>query len=177
MRGVVSLIAGLTLLFPAVSLAQVYAGATVGAGGANVPFASTVGGFRGELRLFGGYELSRYLAAEVMTLDLGTPTNAYGAGAQSTIGAFGVAVVGTVPVQRWRFSARLGRASPWMAGITDTQVTRKAQAMLGLGVGFTVMPRLTIGLESAVSHVEFGAPIDDRVRVNWTAFTTSYRFW
>jgi hypothetical protein len=176
MRGVVSLIAGLTLLFPAVSLAQVYAGATVGAGGANVPFASTVGGFRGELRLFGGYELSRYLAAEVMTLDLGTPTNAYGAGAQSTIGAFGVAVVGTVPVQRWRFSARLGALS--MDGrITDTQVTRKAQAMLGLGVGFTVMPRLTIGLESAVSHVEFGSPIDDRVRVNWTAFTTSYRFW
>jgi hypothetical protein len=176
MRGVVSLIAGLTLLFPAVSLAQVYAGATVGAGGANVPFASTVGGFRGELRLFGGYELSRYLAAEVMTLDLGTPTNAYGAGAQSTIGAFGVAIVGTVPVQRWRFSARLGALS--MDGrITDTQVTRKAQAMLGLGVGFTVMPRLTIGLESAVSHVEFGSPIDDRVRVNWTAFTTSYRFW
>jgi len=176
MRGVVSLIAGLTLLFPAVSLAQVYAGATVGAGGANVPFASTVGGFRGELRLFGGYELNRYLAAEVMTLDLGTPTNVYGAGAQSTIGAFGVAIVGTVPVQRWRFSARLGALS--MDGrITDTQVTRKAQAMLGLGVGFTVMPRLTIGLESAVSHVEFGSPIDDRVRVNWTAFTTSYRFW
>jgi hypothetical protein len=176
MRGVVSLIAALTLLFPTVSRAQVYAGATVGAGGANVPFASTVGGFRGELRLFGGYELSRYLAAEVMTLDLGTPTNAYGAGAQSTIGAFGVAIVGTVPVQRWRFSARLGALS--MDGrITDAQVTRKAQAMLGLGVGFTVMPRLTIGLESAVSHVEFGSPIDDRVRVNWTAFTTSYRFW
>jgi Outer membrane protein beta-barrel domain len=176
MRGVVSLIAAVMLLVPAVCSAQLYAGATVGAGGANVPFGSLVSGFRGELRLFGGYEVSRYLAAEVMTLDLGTPTNLHGMGAQSTIGAFGVAIVGTLPVQRWRFSARLGALS--MDGrVTETQVTRKAQAMLGVGVGFAVMPRLTIGLESAVSHVEFGSPIDDRVRVNWTAFTTSYRFW
>jgi hypothetical protein len=175
MRGVVLFIAWLTL-FPVVCSAQVYAGATVGAGGASVPFGSTFGGFRGALRLFGGYEFGRHLAAEVMTLDLGTPTNPGGAGAESTIGAIGVAVVGTLPVQRWRFSARVGALS--MDGrVTDTAVTRTPQGMFGIEIGFNVMRRLTIGLETAVSHVEFGPPIDDRHRVNWTAFTTTYRFW
>src|SRR5262245_39256315 len=94
----IAFVIGLTLLLPAVSSAQIYAGATVGAGGAHVPFGSSVGGFRGELRLFGGYEFTSNIAAEVMTLDLGTPKNN-----PSTIGAFGVAAVGTLPVQRWRF--------------------------------------------------------------------------
>jgi hypothetical protein len=94
-------VAWLTLFFPVVCDAQVYAGATVGAGGASVPFGSTVGGFRGALRLFGGYEFGRH----------------------------------------------------------------------------NFMRRLTLGLETAVSHVGFGPPIDDRRKVNWTAFTTTYRFW
>jgi len=176
MRGVVSLIAWLTLFLPVVCHAQVYAGATVGAGGANVPFGSTIGGFRGALRLFGGYEFGRHLAAEVMTLDLGKPTTLGGVGAESTIGAFGIAVVGTLPVERWRFSARVGALS--MDGrVTDTAVTRTPQGMFGIEIGFDVMRRLTIGLETAVSHVEFGPPIDDRHKVSWTAFTTTYRFW
>jgi len=69
MRGVVSFITWLTLFFPVVCNAQVYAGATVGAGRASVPFGSTFGGFRGALRLFGGYEFGRHLGAEVMTLE------------------------------------------------------------------------------------------------------------
>ena len=175
MRGLMSSIAALTLLFPALCTAQVYVGATVGVGGAEVPFGSDLGGFRGALRLFGGYEFGRYIAAEVMTLDLGVPTNQYGGSATSTIGAFGVAVVGTLPVQRWRFSARVGALS--MDGrVTDTAVTRSAQAMFGLGVGFNVIQRLTLGLETAVSRAEFGPPIDDTTRVTWTAITTSYRF-
>jgi|SRR5215510_4844177 len=175
MRGIGSWIAVLTLLSPAVCSAQIYAGATFGVGGAEVPFGSDLGGFRGALRLFGGYEFGRYIAAEVMTLDLGTPDNLQGASATSTIGAFGVAVVGTFPVQRWRFSARVGALS--MDGrVTDTNVTRSGQAMFGLGVGFNVIQRLTLGLETAVSRAEFGPPVDDTTRVTWTALTTSYRF-
>src|SRR5262245_181097 len=143
-RGFVSSIAALTLLFPALCSAQAYVGATFGVGGAVVPFGSDLGGFRGALRLFGGYEFGRYIAAEVMTLDLGTPDNPYGASATSTIGAFGVAVVGTLPVQRWRFTARVGALS--MDGrVTDTAVTRSGQAMFGIGVGFNVIQRLTLG--------------------------------
>ena|SRR6185295_13491650 len=92
----------------------------------------------------------------------------------STIGAFGVAAAGTIPAQRWRFSGRLGVLS--MDGrISDTEVTRSAQGLFGLGVGFNVTQKLMLGLESAVSRVEFGPPVNDTARVNWTAFTTTYR--
>jgi hypothetical protein len=104
-RGVVLLwTAGLTLVLPAVCSAQVYAGATVGLGGAREPIGSYAAGYRGTLRLYGGYELNSHLAGEVMTLDLGTPRNR----PETTIGAFGVAAVGMLPVHRWRFSRRLG---------------------------------------------------------------------
>jgi hypothetical protein len=174
-RRIGSLVAGLMLCLPALCAGQIYAGATVGAGGAQVPVGSITGGFRGALRLYGGYEFGPHVAAEVMTLDLGTPTNAGGANAVSTIGAFGVAAVGTIPVQRWRFSGRLGVLS--MDGrISKTEVTRSPQGMFALGVGFDVTRKLILGLESAVSHVQFGPPINDTARVNWTAFTTTYRF-
>jgi len=170
-RGVVLLwIAGLTLVLPAVCSAQVYAGATVGLGGAREPIGSYAAGYRGTLRLYGGYELNSHLAGEVMTLDLGTPRNR----PETTIGAFGVAAVGMLPVHRWRFSGRLGVLS--MDGRAEGATTRTAQGMLGLGVGFTMVRGLIIGLETAVSRVEFGAPIDDTTRVNWTALAATYRF-
>ena len=173
--GVVLWIAGLTLVLPAVCSAQVYAGVTIGAGGAQVPIGSYASGYRGALRLHGGYEFNRQIAAEVMTLDLGTPRKKLEASATSTIGAFGVAAVGTLPVQRWRLSGRLGVLS--MDGRANgTATKRSAKGMLGLGVGFNVTRWLTIGLESAVSRVEFGAPINDTVRVNWTALAATYRF-
>jgi hypothetical protein len=105
-----------------------------------------------------------------MTLDLGTPRNR----PETTIGAFGVAAVGMLPVHRWRFSGRLGVLS--MDGRAEGATTRTAQGMLGLGVGFTMVRGLIIGLETAVSRVEFGAPIDDTTRVNWTALAVTYRF-
>ena len=159
-------------LFPAVCSAQIYAGAVMGVGGANVRFGDFRGGFRGTLRLFGGYELNRHLGIEAFTLDLGTPRDEP---VESTIGAFGVAAVGILPVQRWRFSARLGVLS--MDGRADVAETKRtAQGMLALGVGFTVIRTLTLGLETAVSRVEFGAPLNDTARVNWTAVVASYRF-
>jgi hypothetical protein len=97
MRGVVVLwVAGLTLCLPAVCRAQVYAGATFGAGGANVPIGNGASGYRGALRLYGGYQFNRLLGAEAMTLDLGTPGTRPEC-LESTIGAFGVAAVGTLP--------------------------------------------------------------------------------
>ena len=164
-------IAGLTVLLPAESHAQVYAGATFGAGGAQMPFNSDRSGFRGALRLYGGYEFNRHLAAEVMTLDLGTPRNR----PTSTIGAFGVAVVGTLPVRRFRFTGRLGAMS--MDGRAAGAETKRAgQAMLGLGAGCAATERVTIGLETAVSRVEFGSPLNDAARINWTAVGASFRF-
>jgi hypothetical protein len=122
------LVLGVTLGFPAVCSAQIYVGAAVGAGGANVPFGSYGGGLRGMLRLFGGYALTRHIAAEAMTFDLGTPGNR--PADESTIGAFAVAALGTLPVQRWRFSGRLGVMS--MDGRAFGKTTRTAQGMFGL---------------------------------------------
>ena len=68
-------IVGLTLGLPAICGAQIYAGAAVGAGGASVPIGSYASGFRGIARLFGGYAFTPHVAAEAMTLDLGTPSN------------------------------------------------------------------------------------------------------
>jgi hypothetical protein len=61
-------------------------------------------------------------------------------------------------------------------GRMNGTTTRSAQGMLGLGVGFSVMRKLVIGLETAVTRVEFGAPINDSARVNWTGVSASYRF-
>ena len=172
-RLVVLGISGLALLLPAVCSGQIYGGASIGAGGANASVGSYASGYRGALRLYGGYEFNRHLAAEVMTLDLGTPGNKAQTGNHNTIGAFGVAAVGTFPVQRWRFSGRLGALS--MDGRAD-DTTRTGQGMFGLGVGFNLTRGLIIGLETAVSRVEFGAPVNDTASVNWTAFAASYRF-
>ena len=167
-------IAGLTFLFPAPGAAQVYAGAAFGVGGADVPFASDIGGFRGTLRLYGGYEFNRFFAAEAMTLDLGTTRNQPRAIA-STIGAFGVAAVGTLPLQRWRFSGRVGVLS--MDGRTSaTSIKRSAEPMAGLAIGFRVVRRLAVGLETAASRVKFPSPAVDTARVSWTAAVASYRF-
>ena len=165
-------IVALSVGLPAVCSAQVYAGVAVGTGGAKLPIGSYGSGFRGMARLFGGYAFTPHIAAEAMTFDLGTPGNR--PGDESTIGAFAVAAVGTLPVQRWRFSGRLGVMS--MDGRAYGQTTRSAQGMLGFGVGFAVMPKLTIGLETAGSRVGFGAPIDDTALVSWTALAVAYRF-
>jgi len=116
------------------------------------------------------YAQDRWTVNHRLTLDLGTPRNR----PETTIGAFGVAAVGTLPVQRWRFSGRLGLLS--MDGRAESRTTRTAQGMLGLGVGFTMVRGLSIGLETAVSRVEFGAPIGDTTAVNWTALAATYRF-
>jgi len=167
-------IAGLTFLLPSVGEAQVYVGAAFGVGGANVPFGNDVGGIRGTLRLFGGYEFNRYFAAEAMTLDLGT-TRSQPKATSSTIGAFGVAAVGTLPVQRWRFTGRLGALS--MDGRTAwTTIKRTGQIIVGAAVSFNVVGRLNFGLETAVSHVEFPPPAPDTARVRWTGAAASYRF-
>jgi hypothetical protein len=161
----------LTLALPAVCSAQIYAGAAVGAGGASLPPGSYGSGFRGMARLFGGYAFTPNVAAEAMTFDLGTPKRS---GDETTIGAFAVAAVGTLPVQRWRFVGRLGVMS--MDGRASGKTMRSAQGMLGLGVGFAVIRKLTIGIETARSRVEFGPPIASSAQVNWTALAVSYRF-
>ena len=48
--------------------------------------------------------------------------------------------------------------------------------MVGAEVGFAVVPKLTIGLETAGSRVTFGPPIDDTVGTNWTGVAVTYRF-
>jgi hypothetical protein len=50
------------LVMPSTCRAQPYAGIGVGAGGANVSPGTYAAGFRGALRLFGGYHLTPYLA-------------------------------------------------------------------------------------------------------------------
>src|SRR6187402_2926725 len=55
-RLVVLGIPGLTLLLPAVCSGQIYGGASIGAGGANASVGSYASGYRGALRLYGGYE-------------------------------------------------------------------------------------------------------------------------
>jgi hypothetical protein len=167
-------IAALTLLFPTVCAAQVYGGVAFGGGGASAPFGSNLGGIRGTLRLFGGYEFDRYIAAEAMTLDLGTIGNQSSA-TSSTIGAFGVAAVVTLPVQPWRVSGRFGVLS--MDGrLSDSSFSRTGQPLAGVTIGFNVVRGLTVGLETAVSRAEFPAPVTGTSRVNWTAAVASYRF-
>ena len=53
---------------------------------------------------------------------------------------------------------------------------RSAQPLLGLSVGFAVIRRLTIGIETASSRVDFALPIARTARVNWTALAVSYAF-
>jgi hypothetical protein len=163
---------GLLLSLPSICRAQIYAGAAVGAGGARTPIGSYASGFRGLLRLYGGYEFTRNVAAEAMTFDLGTPENK--PGNDSTIGAIAVAAVGTLPVQRWRFTGRVGVMS--MDGRALGVTTRSPQGMVGFGAGFAVLRRLTIGLETAVSRVKFAAPVNDTTRVNWTGAAATFTF-
>lgn len=160
-------------LLPAVACAQWYAGLAVGAGGAKVAPGSYAAGVRGMLRLYGGYELTPNAGVEAMTFDLGSPDKP--AGSESTIGAFGVAAVGTLPVQRWRFTGRVGVM--WMDGRADIAETKHTtQPMLALGAGYDVIPKLTLGVEVGVSRVEFGSPLNEKANVNWTGVAATYRF-
>jgi hypothetical protein len=159
---------------PAVACAQVYAGVAVGAGGAKVPAGSYAAGVRGMLRLYAGYEFTPNVAVEAITFDLGSPGDKPD-GSKSTIGAFGVAAVGTLPVGRWRFTGRVGVM--FMEGRADIADTRKTtQPMLALGAGYDVIPKLTIGLEAGVSRVEFGSPLNEKANVSWTGLAATYRF-
>lgn len=107
MRKLVSTsVLAVSLALPAVACAQWYAGLAVGAGGAEVAAGSYAAGVRGMLRLYGGYEFTPNVGVEAMTFDLGSPDKP--SGSESTIGAFGVAAVGTLPVERWRFTGRVG---------------------------------------------------------------------
>jgi Outer membrane protein beta-barrel domain len=163
-----------SLALPAVARAQVYAGLAVGAGSAKVPAGSYAAGVRGMLRLYAGYEFTPHVAIEAMTFDLGSPGDK-AAGSQSTIGAFGVAAVGTLPVERWRFTGRVGVM--FMEGRADIAETRKTtQAMLALGAGYDVIPKLTLGLEIGASRVEFASPLDEKAGVGWVGLTATYRF-
>lgn len=162
------------LALPAASWAQVYVGAAVGAGGAKVPAGSYAAGVRGMLRLYAGYEFTRNVAIEAMTFDLGSPGDKP-AGSQSTIGAFGVAAVGTLPVDRWRFTGRVGVM--FMEGRADIAETRKTtQPMLALGAGYDVIPKLTLGVELGVSRVEFASPLSEKATVGWVGLAGTYRF-
>jgi hypothetical protein len=163
-----------SLALPALACAQVYAGFAVGAGGAKVPAGSYAAGVRGMLRLYAGYEFTPNLAVEAMTFDLGSPGGKAN-GSKSTIGAFGVAAVGTWPVDLWRFTGRLGVM--FMEGRADIADTKKTtQPMLALGAGYDVLPKLTLGLEAGVSRVEFGPPLNEKANVSWTGFAATYRF-
>jgi len=168
----VSWFVGLILCAPAVCSAQVYGGATVGVGGAHVPLGSQGGGFRGLLRLFGGYRFTKHVAAEAMTFDLGKPGDR--PADDTTIGAFAVAGVGTLPVRRWRFTGHLGVMS--MDGRALGKTTRAAQGMVAVGAGFDVVRKLTIGLEVGRSRVQFGAPINRTAAVKWAGAVAAYRF-
>jgi hypothetical protein len=171
---VLASILAVSLALPAVACAQVYAGLAVGAGGAKVPAGSYAAGIRGMLRLYAGYEFTPHVAIEAMTFDLGSPGDKP-AGSKSTIGAFGVAAVGTLPVERWRFTGRLGVM--FMEGRADIAETRKTtQPMLALGAGYDVIPKLTIGLEIGVSRVEFGSPLNEKASVSWVGLAATYRF-
>jgi hypothetical protein len=173
MRTLASTILAACLALPAVARAQWYAGLAVGAGGARVAAGSYAAGVRGMLRLYAGYEFTPNLGVEAMTFDLGSPDKP--SGSESTIGAFGVAAVGTMPVQRWRFTGRAGVM--WMDGRADIAETKHTtQPMLALGAGYDVIPRLTIGLEVGVSRVEFGSPLDEKANVNWTGLAATYGF-
>jgi outer membrane protein with beta-barrel domain len=163
-----------SLALPSVAFAQVYAGAALGAGGAKVPAGSTAAGIRGMLRLYAGYEFTPRVAIEAMTFDLGSPRDKPD-GSKSTIGAFGVAAVGTWPVDRWRFTGRLGVM--FMEGRADIAETRKTtQPMLALGAGYDVIPKLTLGLEIGVSRVEFASPLNETAGVTWVGLAATYRF-
>ena len=162
------------LALPTLASAQVYAGLAVGAGGADVPPGSYAAGLRGMLRLYAGYEFTPNVAVEAMTFDLGSPSGKAD-GSKSTIGAFGVAAVGTWPVDRWRFTGRVGVM--FMEGRADIAETRKTtQPMLALGAGYDVIPKLTLGLEIGVSRVEFGSPLNETANVTWTGLAATYRF-
>ena len=98
------------------------------------PIGSYAGGYRGTLRLYGRL---RAQSTPGGGGDDARPRHAGRNRPETTIGAFGVAAVGTLPVQqRWRFSGRLGLLS--MDGRAESRTTRTAQGMLGLGVGFTM---------------------------------------
>jgi len=163
-----------SLALPAAARAQVYAGAAVGAGGAKVPAGSFAAGVRGMLRLYAGYELTPQVAVEAMTFDLGSPGDKP-SGSKSTIGAFGVAAVGTLRAERWRFTGRAGVM--FMDGRADIAETRHTtQPMLALGAGYDVIPKLTLGAELGVSRVEFGSPLNEKAGVSWIGLAATYRF-
>ena len=152
-----------------------YAGIALGVGGADVPIGSYASGYRTAFRLHGGYELSPYLAVEGMALDLSEADDKPAGSLKSTIKGVGVAAVGTLRVDRWRYSGRLGLMS--MEGKADTTSTeRSVQPVYGLAVGFDLQPNLTLGLERNVSKVKFGAPANDTVSVDWTALSAVFRF-
>jgi hypothetical protein len=110
-----------------------------------------------------------------MTIDLGAPSNKPPGAIASTIGAFGVAVVGVVPVQRWQFSGRAGVVS--MDGRRDDVPTkRSAQGMVALGAAFKAFRKLSVGLETAVSRVRFSRPADGDTGVTWTGVSATYFF-
>jgi len=170
-KHVLTSILAVSLALPAVACAQVYVGAAVGAGGAKVPAGSYAAGVRGMLRLFAGYEFTPNVAIEAMTFDLGSPNGK----PVSTIGAFGVAAVGTLPLERWRFTGRVGVM--FMEGRADIAETRKTtQPMFALDVGYDVIPKLTLGAEIGVSRVEFGSPLNEKAGVTWIGLNATYRF-
>lgn len=160
---------------PAVAQAQAYVGVALGVGGADVPIGSYASGYRTAFRLHGGYELSPYLAVEAMALDLSEANDKPAGSPASTIKGVGLAVVGTLHADRWRCSGRLGVMS--LEGKADaTSTVRSTQPMLGLAVGFDLHAKLTLGFETSVSTVKFGAPVNDAVSINWTALSVIFRF-
>jgi hypothetical protein len=161
------------LAMPSICRAQAYVGIGVGAGGASVSAGTYAAGFRGALRLFGGYYLTPHLAAEAMTIDLGTPGDKSTVEHENTMGGIAVAVVGRWPVRRWDFTGRVGVVS--MEGRGTTTV-RSAQPLVAVGAACRVIPRLAVGIETATSRARMGQPVDDAVRVNWTTAVATFRF-
>jgi hypothetical protein len=169
----VVIVAFALLVMPSICRAQPYAGIGAGVGGASVSAGSYAAGFRGALRLYGGYYVTPHLAAEVMTIDLGTPEGRTTVEHENTIGGIAVAAVGRWPVQRWDFTGRVGVVS--MEGRGTTTV-RSAQPLVVVGAAFRVIRRLAIGIETATSRARMGLPVDDTVRVNWTTAVATFRF-
>src|SRR5262245_17463340 len=146
--------------------AQAYVGVAFGVGGVSGQTGSDLGGFRGAFQLRGGYEINQYFAIEALAVALGEPDDKPAGSLKTTFKGVGAIAVGTLRAERWSFSARLGLMS--MEGkVEATSTEHSAQPIVGLAVGFDLLPNLTLGLEKNVSKVKFGTPFSETVSVNW----------
>jgi hypothetical protein len=175
------LVLGLTAITHT-AFAQGYVGGALGVGGADVEIGSFASGYRGGVRLYGGYAFNPHFAVEGMLLSLDEPDDKP-AGASSTISGVGAAAVGMLQAGNWRFSGRLGLMSmegeaqgSIGAGPVQSSSQTSWQGLLGIAVGYDLTANFTLGLEISATSVEFGAPVNEKVDVSLTGVALEYRF-